>query len=216
MKKLSAICALIFSAAAVSTISAQSVAPPGSGDKNLGDNNVKTRSIELERVDREAHKPTDSPANANTAATAAEDRLAVKYGEIKTDYEQMQMSLDATIKAYGSGSDADFAQIGKSALEINGNALRLNANLFPVAPPVATVGEKTVPKVEKAVKPAKSIREVIVELDNSIGAFTTSPMFQNLRVVDAEVSGKAKTELEKIIELSATLNAEAQKKAVGK
>lgn len=60
-------------------------------------------------------------------------------------------------------------------------------------------------------KPAKGVRDLIVDLDNAIGSFATSPMFQNLRAADAAVSEKAKLDLEKIIKLSALLDAEARR-----
>ncbi len=60
-------------------------------------------------------------------------------------------------------------------------------------------------------KPAKSVRDLIVDLDNAISSFATSPMFRNLRMVDAAVSEKAKLDLEKIIKLSALLDAEARR-----
>lgn len=101
---------------------------------------------------------------------------------------------------------------------MNAGAKRLNINLFP-APPIENTDvikePKKEEKPEKEAKPTKSVRDLIVDLDNSIGSFATSPMFQNLRTLDAAVSAKAKLDLEKIIELSATLNREAQKMTGG-
>ncbi len=223
MKQLFIFSTIILSTAIGSGVYAQQAAPPGAGDKDLGDKNIKMRAVELERVDRDAKKTQTSPANAATAA--AEDRLAAKYPEIKADYEQIQMSQDVIIKTYQGTGKIDYAQIGKSALEINTSAARLNGNLFPVPTVEEVEGKNDAKKNEKAesaeksaasTKPAKSVRDLIVELDNNIGAFATSPMFQNLRVVDAAVSAKAKAELEKIIEISAALNKEAQKMNSGK
>lgn len=209
MKKLFILTAFICSTAICSNIYAQQTPPPGAGDKDLGDKNIKTRSIELERVERDANK-TDKPAVDSPSATT-EDKLAAKYGEIKTDYEQIQLSQDNIIKAYQSGNKVDYAQISKSAMEINKSAMRLHSNLFP-APIVENTDAKKEVKKEEPKKETKSVRNLIVELDNSIGNFAMSPMFQNLRTVDAAVSEKAQTDLDKIIELSATLGAEAKKK----
>ena len=130
----------------------------------------------------------------------------------------MQMSQDVVIKTYQGTGKIDYVQIGKSALEINKSATRLNSNLFPAAEtPDAEKEEKKQVKKERETKPAKSVRDLIVDLDNAIGSFATSPMFQNLRIVDPAVSAKAKLSLEKIIELSAQLNTEARKlQATGK
>ncbi len=192
-----------------SNIYAQQAAPPGAGDKDLGDKNIKTRSIDLDRVDRDARK-TDSSTTQNSMSSA--DRLAAKYAEIKTDYEQIQLSQDAVIKAYKSAGKIDYAQISKSAIEINNSAARLNSNLFPPAEiSDAKKEKKEEVKKEDATKPAKSVRDLIIDLDNTIGSFATSSMFQNLRTIDAQVSVKTKSDLEKIIELSAQLDTEARK-----
>jgi len=215
MKKIFILIALVVSTAICSNIYAQRETPPGAGDKDLRDTDVKRRSMEMERIDREAHKTNQTAVNPRAAK--AEDKLAVKYAEIKKDYEQIQLSQDVVIKTYQDGGKIDNAQIGKSALEINGSAIRLKSNLFPVIEnPDSEKEEKKGTKKEKESKLAKSVRDLIVDLDNTIGSFATSPMFQNLRTVDAAVSEKARINLEKIIELSAALNAEVQKMNAGK
>ena len=221
MKKLFILIALVGLTAICSNIYAQQAAPPGGGDKDLRDTNVKSRSNELERIDRDAKKqPTGSKNSTPVPATAeAEDKLAAKYGEIKTDYEQIQLSQDAVIKTYQTGGKVDYAQISKSAQEINKSAMRLNSNLFtvPTIENLEAKGEvKNEEKMEKETKTSRSVRDLIVDLDNAVGSFATSPMFQNLRVVDAKVSEKTRLDLEKIIELSAMLDAEAQKMAGAK
>lgn len=214
MKKLFVLGAIL-SAAVLSNVSAQ-VTPPGAGDKDLRDNNIKGRSNELERIDREMKKDAAKKRGQSAVNPAApqqpEDKLAAKYDEIKTDYEQIQLSQDSIIKAYQSGDKVDYAQISKFSQEVNKSALRLNLNLFP-APVVENIDVK---KEEKVPKKTKGVRDLIVDLDNAVGSFATSPMFQNLRVIDTSVSEKTKSDLEKIIELSELLNAEAAKMARGK
>jgi len=95
--------------------------------------------------------------------------------------------------------------------------VRLSSNLFPaVEIPDAEKEKKQDDTKEEASKPAKSVRDLIIDLDNTIGSFASSPMFKNLRMVDETVSEKARLNLEKIIELSAALTAEAQKVNAGK
>lgn len=210
MKKRFILITFVCSTAICSNIYAQRETPPGAGDKDLRDNNIKSRSVDLERVDRDARK-TDKSAIKNSAAET-EAKLAAKYAEIKTDFEQIQLSQDVVVKTYQRSVKIDYVQISKSALEINKSALRLNSNLFP-APPVENTGAKKQvkkeDKTEKEPKQAKSVRDLIVDLDNTIGSFAASTMFQNLRVIDTAVSEKAKLDLGKIIELSALLSAEA-------
>lgn len=214
MKRILLPTALVLATGICSNLFAQQAptvsAPTVSGDKNLRDMDAKTRSIELERVERDANKIGTSPNNTAKKQPAAEDELAAKYAEIKTDYEQIQLSQDAIIKAYQSAGKIDYAQISKSALEMNKSAARLNSNLFPATE--KSDAEKVEKKEEKKeTKSVKSMRDLIVDLDVKIGTFATSPMFQNLRIVDAAVSAKAKMDLEKISELSALLGEAAVK-----
>lgn len=208
MKKTIVLIAIVFSTAIYSSICAQVTPPPGAGDKDLRDTDVKRRSVEMERVERDAKKGGKTSA----AKKAEEDKLAAKFAEIKTDYEQIQLSQDAVVKTYQGTGKIDYAQLSKYALEINNSAARLNSNLFPVIENPDTKKElKKEENKEKESKPAKSVRDLIIELDNTIGSFATSPMFQNLREVDTKVSEKTKLDLEKIIELSGLLSAEAKK-----
>ncbi len=216
MKKSLILTAFVCSAAIGSNLYAQQTPPPGAGDKDLRDTGVKSRSVEMERIKREANKNGKSAAEnpAVVSATPAEDKLAAKYDEIKTDYVQIQLSQNTVVKTYQGSGKIDYAQIGKSALEINQSAMRLNLNLFP-APPMENAGAKKEVKkeevTEKENRPAKNVRDLIVDLDKSIGSFATSQMFQNLRTVDVKVSEKARLDLEQIIELSKLLGAEAAK-----
>ncbi len=214
MKKIIISAALVLSAGIYSNIYAQAPTvstPQVSGDKDMRDTNLKTRSIDLERTERDARKNNASDKSpAEKAEATAEDKLAMKYADIKTDYEQIQLSQDNVIKGYQSGSKVDYAQISKSAMEINKSAMRLNSNLFPAIAVEDTEAKKEeLPKQE--IKMARSIRDLIVDLDNSIGNFASSPMFQNLRLIDLKVSIKAKVDLEQIIKLSAMLGAETEK-----
>lgn len=215
MKQVMLLTVIISLTSICSGVYAQTETPAGAGDKDLRDTNIKKRSIEMERIERDAKK-TGKTAKGSAAAKREEDKLAARYDEIKTDFEQIQMSQDAIIKAYQGAGKINHAQIGKSALEINESAVRLDVNLFSL---IAEEGkgkkekneEKKREKTEKETKPEKTLRDLIIELDVAVGRFVTSPMFQNLRIVDAAVSAKARLDLEKIIELSAQLDAEAQK-----
>ena len=194
MKKIVILTALVFATAMFSNIFAQQAAPPGAGDKDLSDKNIKTRSIDLERVDRDAAK-TNSPAAA--PSVGAEDKLAAKYAEIKTDFEQIQLSQNAIIKAYQGSGKIDYIQIGKSALEINKSSRRLDSNLFPGMTNENPDDEKEKQTGKKELKPSKTVRDLIVELDEAIGNFASSSMFQNLRLIDPKVAIKTRLDLKK-------------------
>ena len=212
MRKTIILTTFIFSIMMCSNIFGQQEAPAGAGDKNLRDNNVKMRSVDLERTERDAKKsPTETSA---TAGNETEDQLAARFDQIKNDYEQIQLSQDMVIKTYQTGSTINYAQIGKSAAEVSVSAKRLKLNLFPTETKLTVESDKPEKKEKNSEqKTAKSIPNLIVELDNAIGSFATSPMFQNLRVIDPVVGEKAKADLQNIIDLSAELSNESQKKS---
>jgi hypothetical protein len=210
MKKISLIAAFLFASAFCLSVQAQVAPPPGAGDRDLRDTNVKGRSNELERIDREAKKnKKDSNRSKNQTE---EDKLALKFTEIKEDYETIQTSQTAVTDAYTTGAKIEYGQIAKSAAEVNKSAQRLKANLFP--PPAEKSREKTDEKNEE--QPiSKSVRDLIIDLDNAVGAVVSSPMFQNLRVIDPKVAEKTKSDLETVIKLSDALRKEAEKQSAG-
>ena len=199
MKKIILSIFVVFTTALFSAVFAQVDPPPGAGDKDLRDSNIRMRSNELERIKRAADKPktAESPSPMSSEIDA-------KYPEIKEDYESIQLSQDAIIKAYSTGEKIDYKQIKTSAEEINKSAKRLDSNLFSAAP------EKDKSKREKE-KTEKSVKDLIVELDNAIGNFVSSAMFQNLRAVDPAVAKKARGDLANIMEISKKLSKEAGK-----
>lgn len=210
LAKMLVLIIFLLAVAMFSSVSAQTTAPPGAGDRDLRDTNVKGRSNELERIDREARKADNNKTSKSAKVKnekESEDRLAAKYEEIKTDFEQIQQSQNSIVSTYTTGEKIDYGQIGKFAMEINKSAIRLNSNLFPPAE------EKSDAKKEEKTesKTTKSVKELIVDLDNNIGSFAASPMFQNLRVVDSKVAEKAQLDLAQIIALSAALNQESLK-----
>jgi hypothetical protein len=81
-------------AAAAGVADAQVLAPTGTGDKSLEDRNVKNRSIDLERVDRDARKNDSIDQKAVEAANAA------RFEEIKQDFENLQRLQNDIISIY--------------------------------------------------------------------------------------------------------------------
>src|SRR5688500_269285 len=103
MNSWSLVRAICFSILMCSAISAQQDPPAGAGDKNLEDRTVKSRSIELERVKRDAEK--QDPRNQAAPVSA------VKFQEIKEDFEGLQLRQDEIRKIYTEGKQVDTAKI---------------------------------------------------------------------------------------------------------
>ena len=198
MKKITLSVFLILAASVFSNVFGQ-LAPAGAGDRILADNDIKMRSVELDRVKRDANKNnTDSFAPINS-------EIKAKFPQIKEDFESVQILQAAIIKAYTTGKTIDYALIQTSADGINKKAKRLDANLFD-----SKLEKKDDKSKEKIVKP-KSIRDLIVDLDNSIGSFVSSKIFGNIKTIDADVAIKTRTDLINILDLSDKLSKEANK-----
>jgi cell fate (sporulation/competence/biofilm development) regulator YlbF (YheA/YmcA/DUF963 family) len=184
-----------------SSIAFSQVPTPVINNEIRDNTSIRSREIELERVKRDSRKPN---------LTEDSSGRTIKYAEIKKDFESIQKLQNQIVKTYTTGKKIRYEEIGKLSLEINKSALRLNSNLF-----VTSNTEKTELKEEKKAetKVLKSVRDLIVDLDNSIGSFAKSPMFQNLKIVDPTISEKTGNNLAQIIKLSAALNQASDKMA---
>ncbi len=198
MKKTVFLMFLILFTAVFSNMSAQ-IAPPGAGDTNLQDNTIKMRSVEIERVKRDANK--DNPESF----APINQEIKAKFPQIKEDFEAVQILQAAIIKAYTTGKIIDYKMIQTSAENINKKAKRLDSNLF--ASRLERKNSNPKAKEEKT----KSIKELIIALDNSIGSFVSSKIFGNIDVIDSEVAIKTRTDLVNILEVSDKLSKEANK-----
>lgn len=200
MKKIIVSTLLMFVVAIFSSISAQQVAPPGAGDTNLQDNNIKMRSVELERVKREAgtiDAATFAPINR---------KFESKFPQIKEDFESIQNLQGQIIKAYTMGEKINYSAIETAAFGINENAKRLDSNLF------ATKFETIEGQIgEEKVKKTTSIRDLIVELDNAVGSFVSSKIFANAKTLDAEAAIQTRIDLNNVRQFSQKLAVEAKK-----
>src|SRR5258708_551980 len=209
MKKFILLIFMIFSALVSSNLHAQLTpagagAPAGAGDKNLGDDSIKMRSIEMNRIKREAQS-----AEAATFAPINKD-IAAKFPQIKEDFEGIQISEAAIITAYTTGKTIDYGLIESSADGIYKKAKRLDSNLF-----AAAVDKKVDPssddKPKQKPEKTKGIRDLIIELDSTIGSFVSSKIFGNIRVIEPDVAIKTRTDLLRILDLSEKLSLEAKK-----
>ncbi len=179
---------------APSAVTAQLPPPPiNIAGIDLRDNNIRMRSNELERIKREADKPTFE-------STREKD---IRFALVKEDFEKIQKLQTAIVKAYTSGKTIDFSKIGQFSIEISKKAVKLNQNLFGS-------GQFEIVKPEsRENRGPRGLRDLIIELDKAIGRFVTSPVFSNNILVDPTVSENSQIELERIISLSKALNKES-------
>jgi hypothetical protein len=182
-------------------------APPGAGDKNLENRDIKDRSIELERVKRDAEKPDRKDQKA------APTPPAVNFQQVKEDFETIQKLQDDIVSAYSKSKEINYKQISADSAQMNQSALRLESNLFP---PVEKkkdnkkASQEVTAPVSEPILP-KDVKSLIVEQDSALGSFVSSPMFTNPQVVNPDSSAKAHADLQRLIKLSAALQVEADK-----
>lgn len=177
-------------------ILAQSALEQAAKDARERFSDVKNRSIELERMKREAGK-----RSAGEASTAS----AFPY--IKEDFEEIQKLNSRVYELAAAKSPLDYAVILKFASEINQRAIRLESNLF--------ASESAKRKAEKTKLPiadkTPDMAELLETLDKSINNFVHSPLFQNTNLVNSQDSLNAQNDLRTVVEVSFLVKEEAKK-----
>ncbi|HVE59383.1 MAG TPA: hypothetical protein VNB22_21415 [Pyrinomonadaceae bacterium] len=192
---------VIFLAFLVSSISAQYISPVPVVETEIRDNSsLKIRSIELDRIKRDAKKKSSEnlgPASVNN------------FLEIKVDFEQIQVLENNIVTVYTTGKEIEYKKIAAFSAEINQSASRLKKNLFSLqnndqkkSSDEPEVREKTLPN---------DVKNLIVALDNTIGAFVNNPIFLTPKKAKPKEKEKAEADLEQVIRLSTALKQEAEK-----
>ena len=172
--------------------------PPGGGDKNLADDGIKARSVELERSKQELKR-------AEAASFAPINKqISAKFPQIKEDFEGLQISQAAIIKAYTMGKTIDYALIESSAEDVSKRAKQLDSNLFAVSTEKKAQTALDQKANEKSETPT-SLPDLIVELDNAIGRFVSSKLFLNINVIEPDVAVSTRTDLINILHVSKKL-----------
>jgi hypothetical protein len=203
MNRLILLAPFVLAFAFCQSVLGQSPAPPGAGDKNLSDRSIKDRSIELERIKREMDKEN----------SASKDKtVPMNFAQIKEDFEQIQVVFDkGIVTTYKMSNPINYAKISESAAELKDRATRLRSNLFPDRPKKSKDKKEEVAYVPVSGAPSEAVKNLIVNLNDSLATFVASPIFQNAKVVDPKESEKARKDLETIIAQSTQLEQEAGK-----
>lgn len=188
---------LLFVAGA-SAVSAQSSAEDAVRNANDQFTNIKNRSIELERVKREANK---RPARTDAA----------RFPEIKKDFEEIQKMTTGILELTAAKTPVDYAAVLRFVSEINHRAVRLKSNLF------SDEAKENQPAKTKSRNADKEtdVKTLVEELGKSVNSFAHNSMFQNTNLVNSNDSLKAQSDLEKAIKISASIKEKARKLTKG-
>lgn len=153
------------------------------------------RGIQRE-VDRELmFKGMMDSVERGDVGTQTGARPARLMAQLKEDFARLQVVNNELARARESGGELDFKMVAQSASEIKKRAGRLKENLLLPEP------AEDRPKASSGID-AWQLRAALAELDRLVFSFVHNPGFQSVRVIDAEWSAKARSDLERIIELS--------------
>jgi hypothetical protein len=134
-----------------------------------------------------------------------EEELRLALTQIKEDYERIQAVNNDLAKATDVAGELDIKLAAESASEIRKRAERLLTNL---ALPELT------DEVERVRMPAEGegqLRPSLVMLRKLVERFVRSPLFREVNIIDAQVSTRARRDLEGIVELSGRLKKDCEK-----
>jgi hypothetical protein len=130
------------------------------------------------------------------AAVSPARQLA--FTQISEDFTRIQIVNNALAKSLAAGEELDFKVVAQAASEIKKRAGRLKENLL--LPGLA----EDRPKSSFEIEPWQ-LKAALAELDRLVVSFVHNPGFRSVKVVDAQWSAKARSDLEGIIELSGRL-----------
>lgn len=184
---------LILSGCAV-VAHAQVSPTPVINDEVRDPTSIRMRSVEFERIKR------GSPQGGNRSPLWGSEH---KFAVIRKDFEKIQKIQSEIVEAYTARQTVDFKKLSQLAGEMAKKADRLESNLFGQA-----TKQKRQPQKDFV---TKSMRELIITLDNEIGEFVQDPIFSNLRLFDTKASEKSQAALERIIKLAEALSSAAAK-----
>jgi|SRR6185503_2698639 len=202
-KQLFLAAVLVLTPTLITSAVAQDHGPPAGGsDRNLKDSvsDVKNRSIEMDRIERDAKK-----AESRVREDKRESPAAPNFEQVKEDFERIQIINGDVLQAPATIAKPDYERISESAAEIQKRATRLKSNLFP---PKSK-------KQKKEIEPGpedQELKSLLTLLDKSLSSFTQNPMFQNTKVVTPQDSTDAEKELEAVINISGRITNEAERK----
>jgi hypothetical protein len=176
-------------------VAAQSVTPSPIANTEIRDNgSIRMRSLEFERVKRDFFK--------NAGKGSPRDAL-LRFERFKQDFEGLQKTQDRIVKTYTTGATINLSRIARLSAELSKKALRLYSNLF---------GTSSDLNREKDAAVTKGVRDLIIDLDDAVGDFVTSPFFADDKLVDQRISEKTQADLRRVIDLSISLAGEAKKR----
>jgi hypothetical protein len=130
----------------------------------------------------------------------------LSFAQISEDFMRIQVINNELVMAAAREAELDFKFVAKSTAEIRKLAARLKENLVLPEP------EEVPKRVQAEVAPEPvELKPALTALGKLIAGFAHNPAFKEPKVIDAQMSAKARRDLEEIIELSGQLRKTSEK-----
>jgi hypothetical protein len=155
--------------------------------------NRNAKMIEREAILSELRKP---PAKA--VAPTPGQLIVLK--QIRDDFQQIQLLNNQMMSVAVSGNPLSHKQLADQAAEINKRASRLQSNL---SLPESKKEEKSLPRQFVAVD--EEIKALLITLDKHLVSFVSNSYFKNPSQLNVEQFATAGSDLQNVIELSASI-----------
>lgn len=156
----------------------------------------------LTERDRNINQRTADMSNLERKAGPKRDAQTI-LAEVNEDFERLR-AIDEEMKTrLASNAALDYKHVAASSAEVKQRAIRLKTNL--------TLPD---PKDEKRLKvqdPGADLKPALTTLESLLNSLLTNPVFSDSGALDARLAGKAKLDLESIIELSEKVRKSAEK-----
>lgn len=187
--KLARAAAAVFLVAALATLAQAQRRPVTGASSNRAPDpqGELEREVTMRALEEQLHKPDNK----------RERRLA--FVKISQDFTRIQIVNNDMLASAASSRNGplDLVFMAKSAGEIRKLATRLKENLVLPEP------EGNLKRAASEVAPAdEKLKEALSTLGKLVASFAHNPIFKETNVVDAQLSAKARLDLENIIELS--------------
>jgi hypothetical protein len=152
------------------------------------------REFNQRTLEDQLHRPT------------ARREAKLSFAQISEDFTRIQVINNELVTAARRDTELDLKFVAKSTAEIRKLAARLKENLVLPEPEEGTKHVQT----EGGPEP-EQLKPALAALGKLIAGFAHNPVFKEPKVVDAQMSAKARRDLEEIIELSGLLRKTSEK-----
>jgi hypothetical protein len=127
--------------------------------------------------------------------------------QIRADFLQIQVVERKLTKAVSTSNAIDLALVARSATEIRKRSARLKKNLDLPKLEANPAGASAF-AIEDRIE---ALRIAVGNLSNLIGTFVRNPMFEQVKLVDSQLSARAQHDLEAIVGLSSEIKRTSEK-----